>query len=274
MKSAREIMLNPPFFIAGPCSIESPTKLLRQAAVLLGIFAALDLQDRFIFKASVDKANRSSVDSWRGLGVDKGVQSLTEVRDKVGIPVITDFHDVSQVDEFSHFVDAVQVPAALCRQTDLILAAAQTGKPVLLKKGRFMKPNEVRGMVMKALAATAGFDGIDRAKGPFAVCERGVCFGYNGVVDMSGFPVMFDLMAGCGPLVFDCTHSAPSRDFATVLARAAVATGYIDGLFAEVHPDPDAAPCDGEKMIPYDWLPKILPAIMKLWRLTESEVPR
>ncbi len=245
MKTAREIMLNPPFFIAGPCSI-----------------------------ASADKANRSNANAWRGIGWREGLRAIKDVSLQVGIPTITDVHEVWQVNGDCELglaetgavyaADALQIPANLCRQTDLIQTAAATGAPLLIKKGTWMPPDEIIGILGKAYAVTPT---EGNGYGPFAICERGFAFGYgHPVVDMTVFQALKDPMSET-PVVFDCTHSSPSRDFAPALAAAAVATGYVDGIFMEVHPNPDRAPCDGQKMIPTGQLSKLLRRLIKIWRI-------
>ena len=237
----------PLFLIAGPCVIESESLVMSTAERLKAITA--DLAIPFVFKASFDKANRSSVASFRGLGMERGLRILERVRSELGVPVLTDVHEDTPLDEVAAVVDVLQTPALLCRQTDFIVAVASRGKPVNLKKGQFLAPWEMTNVVEKA-----------RATGNEAllVCERGVSFGYNNlVVDMRSLAILRG--TGC-PVVFDATHavqepgargasSGGERQHVPVLARAAVAAG-VAGLFIETHPDPDAALCDGPNAWP------------------------
>ena len=251
------------FVIAGPCAIESRAFALETAAELKSIFAAAGVP--FVYKSSFDKANRTSGGSFRGVGLAKGLDILGEVRATIGVPVLTDVHEAEQAAPVAEVVDMLQTPAFLCRQSDFIAAVAATGKPVNIKKGQFLAPWDMAKVAEKAraaaLAAGQPSDGI-------LVCERGASLGYgNLVVDMRGLTIMAET-SGC-PVVFDATHSVqlPSakgdvsggeRKHAPALARAAVATGAVSGLFIETHPDPDRAPCDGPNMLPFDWLPGLL----------------
>ena len=237
----------PFLLIAGPCVLESEALARETASELKAIAAALDIS--FVFKSSFDKANRTSLDSFRGPGLQKGLAALGRIREDLGVPIISDVHDVSQVGPASEVLDILQIPAFLCRQTDLLVAAAKSGKVVAVKKGQFLSPWDMSHAVQK-LSASGGAKPL--------LIERGTMFGYNNlVVDMRSFPVMRSL--GC-PVVFDATHSVQlpggsgtssggQREFAPLLARAAVAAG-IDGLFIEVHPDPDNAMCDGPNSLP------------------------
>jgi 2-dehydro-3-deoxyphosphooctonate aldolase (KDO 8-P synthase) len=246
----------PIFLIAGPCVIESKTLALETAARLKEVTARLGIP--FIYKSSYDKANRSSHQSFRGLGIDAGLAILEAVRNEVGVPVLTDVHDVSEIDAVAAVVDVLQTPAFLCRQTDFICAVAASGKPINIKKGQFLSPWEMKNVVAKAAAA----GGKDR----ILVCERGASFGYNNLVsDMRSLVIMRE--TGC-PVVFDATHSVQlpggqgkasggQREFVPALARAAVAVG-IAGLFMETHPDPDNAPSDGPNAWPLDRMPSLL----------------
>ena len=237
----------PLFLIAGPCVIESESLVMSTAERLKAITA--DLAMPFVFKASFDKANRSSVASFRGLGMERGLRILERVRSELGVPVLTDVHEDTPLDEVAAVVDVLQTPALLCRQTDFIVAVASRGKPVNLKKGQFLAPWEMTNVVEKARAT--GNDAL-------LVCERGVSFGYNNlVVDMRSLAILRG--TGC-PVVFDATHavqqpgargasSGGERQHVPVLARAAVAAG-VAGLFIETHPDPDAALCDGPNAWP------------------------
>jgi 2-dehydro-3-deoxyphosphooctonate aldolase (KDO 8-P synthase) len=211
----------------------------------------------YIFKASYDKANRSSSVSYRGPGLNEGLAVLSKVRREIGVPVLTDVHSESEVDAASEVVDILQIPAFLCRQTDLISAAARTGRMVNIKKGQFLAPTDMQHVVKKAIAA-----GAKR----ILVTERGTTFGYNNLVaDMRSIPIMRRF--GC-PVIFDATHSVQlpggagdrssgQREFAPVLARCAVAAG-ANGLFIETHPDPDRALSDGPNMVPLAHMPKLL----------------
>lgn len=246
----------PMFLIAGPCVIESRELALETAARLKEITARLGIP--YIYKSSYDKANRSSHESFRGLGIDTGLAILEAVRKQVGVPVLTDVHDISEIDAAAAVVDVLQTPAFLCRQTDFICAVAASGKPINIKKGQFLSPWEMKNVVAKAAAA----GGKDR----ILVCERGTSFGYNNLVsDMRSLVIMRE--TGC-PVVFDATHSVQlpggqgkasggQREFVPALARAAVAVG-IAGLFMETHPDPDNAPSDGPNAWPLDKMQSLL----------------
>jgi 2-dehydro-3-deoxyphosphooctonate aldolase (KDO 8-P synthase) len=232
--------------IAGPCVIESLDSCIDIATQVRDMTAELGIP--YIFKASFDKANRTSVDSYRGPGFGKGLEILAEVKSKVGVPVLTDVHEVWQVADTANIVDILQIPAFLCRQTDLVLSAAETGKPVNVKKGQFLAPWDMRNVVAK-VESTGNFD--------LTLTERGVSFGYNTlVVDMCSLPIMRSLGY---PVVFDATHSVQrpggqgnasggAREFIPDLVRAAVAVG-IDALFLEVHPEPEKAMSDAASML-------------------------
>ena len=263
----------PFFLIAGPCVIESESMAMSTAAKLKEITAALRLP--FIYKSSFDKANRTSATSARGPGRDRGLEILGKVRRELDVPVLTDVHSVEDVSAAAQVVDVLQTPAFLCRQTDLIEAAAQSGKPVNIKKGQFLSPHEMHHVVDKAAVAQA------QEKHPPAailVCERGSSFGYNNlVVDMRSLDILKS--TGC-PLVFDATHSVQlpggaggksggQREFVPVLARAAIAVG-IDGLFMETHPDPDNALSDGPNAWPLEQMAELLGTLVKLDRLAKS----
>ncbi len=252
----------PLFLIAGPCVVESRQMALDTASRLKEICKELDVP--FIYKSSYDKANRSSGRSYRGLGMDKGLEILAEVKKKVGVPVLTDVHDKEDVAEVAAAVDVLQTPAFLCRQTDFIHAVAASGKPVNIKKGQFLSPGEMKNVVDKAREAS-GKDNI-------LVCERGASFGYNNLVsDMRSLAIMRE--TGC-PVVFDATHSVQlpggqgtssggQREFIPVLARAAVASG-IAGVFMETHPDPDKALSDGPNAWPLDRMKELLATLKEL----------
>ncbi|WP_298236469.1 3-deoxy-8-phosphooctulonate synthase [uncultured Azohydromonas sp.] len=250
-------------FIVGPCAIESRSFALETAEELKGIFDKAGLP--FVYKSSFDKANRSSASSFRGVGMDQGLSILAEVREKFGVPVLTDVHEAEQAKPVAEVVDILQTPAFLCRQTDFIAAVARAGKPVNFKKGQFLAPWDMKNVVAKARAAAREAGVPDDH---FMVCERGTSFGYgNLVVDMRGLQVMAET-AGA-PVIFDATHSVQlpgaqgtssggERKYVPHLARAAVATGAVSGLFMEAHPEPEKAPCDGPNMLPFSDLPKLL----------------
>lgn len=250
-------------FIVGPCAIESRSFALETAEELKGIFDKVSVP--FVYKSSFDKANRSSASSFRGVGMDQGLSILAEVREKFGIPVLTDVHEPEQAKPVAEVVDVLQTPAFLCRQTDFIAAVARAGKPVNFKKGQFLAPWDMKNVVAKARAAAREAGVRDDH---FMVCERGTSFGYgNLVVDMRGLQVMAET-AGA-PVIFDATHSVQlpgaqgtssggERKYVPHLARAAVATGAVSGLFMEAHPEPEKAPCDGPNMLPFSDLPKLL----------------
>ncbi|MDY0385134.1 MAG: 3-deoxy-8-phosphooctulonate synthase [Geobacter sp.] len=247
--------------IAGPCVIEDKEATLRHAERLLTICNGLGMG--LIFKASYDKANRTSVHAFRGPGMDEGLQILAAVKEKLGLPVLSDIHSIEQVEPAAQVLDVLQIPAFLCRQTDLLVAAAETGKVINVKKGQFLAPWDMKNVAGK-LAATGNENII--------LTERGASFGYNNlVVDMRSFPVM---RATGYPVVFDATHSVQlpggqgtssggQREFVEFLSRAAVATG-IDGIFMEVHEDPDKALCDGPNSIPLAELPALLKKLQAL----------
>jgi len=258
----------PLFLIAGPCVVESRQMAIDTAESLKEIAASLGIP--FIYKSSYDKANRSSGKSFRGPGMDKGLEILAEVRKKVGVPVLTDIHEKEDVPAVVAAVDVLQTPAFLCRQTDFIHAVAAAGKPVNIKKGQFLSPGEMKNVVEKAREAS-GKDNI-------MVCERGASFGYNNLVsDMRSLAIMRE--TGC-PVVFDATHSVQlpggqgtssggQREFIPVLARAAVASG-IAGLFMETHPDPDKALSDGPNAWPLDRMKELLHTLRDLDALVKS----
>ncbi len=259
----------PIFLIAGPCVIESRDLVMRTAERLKAICAPLGMP--FIFKASFDKANRSSSASFRGLGMDEGLAILSEVRRDLNVPVLTDVHEADQVAAVAAAVDVLQTPAFLCRQTDFIRAVASAGRPVNIKKGQFLAPGEMKNVVAKARQAS-GTDNV-------MVCERGYAFGYNNLVsDMRSLAIMRETQC---PVVFDATHSVQlpggqghasggQREFVPVLARAAVAAG-ISGLFMETHPDPASALSDGPNAWPLDLMEPLLRVLVGLDRLVKSQ---
>ena len=269
-----EVGLDQPFFlIAGPCVVESEDLQLRTAERLKGI--AEKLGTFFIFKSSYDKANRSSDKSFRGLGMDEGLRILSKVREELGVPVLTDVHDVSQIQPAAQAVDVLQTPAFLARQTDFIHAVAASGKPVNIKKAQFMAPHDMVNVVDKARSA-AQAAGVNEET--IMVCERGASFGYNNLVsDMRSLAIMRE--TGC-PVVFDATHSVQlpggqgtssggQREFVPVLARAAVATG-ISGLFMETHTDPANAKSDGPNAWPLDRMESLLTTLVELDRTVKE----
>lgn len=265
-----EAGIDKPFFlIAGPCAIESRELAFDTAARLRDITGELGIP--FIYKSSFDKANRSSGKSFRGPGMEEGLAILAEVREKVGVPVLTDVHEVEQIAPVAAVVDVLQTPAFLCRQTDFIHAVACCGKPVNIKKGQFLAPGDMKNVVAKAREANGGADNI-------MVCERGASFGYNNLVsDMRGLAIMRE--TGC-PVVFDATHSVQlpggqgdksggQREHVPVLARAAVAAG-VAGLFMETHPNPACALSDGPNSWPLDKMKSLLATLVAIDRVVKE----
>jgi len=263
----------PLFLIAGPCVVESEELQLKTAERLKAITDRLGVH--FIFKSSFDKANRSSDKSYRGPGMDEGLRVLEKVRSEVGVPVLTDVHDILQIAAVAEVVDVLQTPAFLARQTDFIHAVAASGKPVNIKKAQFMAPSDMKNVVDKARGA-AQAAGVNEET--IMVCERGTSFGYNNLVsDMRSLAIMRE--TGC-PVVFDATHSVQlpggqgtssggQREFVPVLARAAVATG-ISGLFMETHPDPANARSDGPNAWPLDRMESLLSTLVELDRVVKQ----
>ncbi len=251
----------PLFLIAGPCVVESEELVMEVAGTLKDICAGLDVP--LVFKASFDKANRSSIESFRGPGMEAGLKALEKVRDELGLPVLTDVHEDTPIEEVAAVVDVLQTPAFLCRQTNFILRVASAGKPVNIKKGQFLSPWEMGNVVTKA--RSTGNDGI-------MVCERGFSFGYqNLVADMRSLPIM--RTTGC-PVVFDATHSVQQpgalggrsggqREFVAPLARAAVAAG-VAGVFMETHPRPEEALSDGPNAWPLGHMRDLLAVLKEL----------
>jgi 2-dehydro-3-deoxyphosphooctonate aldolase (KDO 8-P synthase) len=268
----------PLFAFCGPCVIESRAFALETAAELKEIFAKARVP--FVYKSSFDKANRTSVRGFRGVGIKEGLEILAEVRSSLDIPVLTDVHEADQCAPVAEVVDILQTPAFLCRQTDFIAAAARTGKWVNLKKGQFLSPWEMQKVVEKARAAAAE---AGKPADRFLVCERGTTFGYgNLVVDMRGLPVMAET-TGC-PVVYDATHSLQlpgalgdstggQRAYVPNLARAAVATGAVAGVFLEAHPNPDNAPCDGPNMLQFSQLPGLLAELVAIHGIVKKSSP-
>lgn len=250
------------FLIAGPCVIESETHALKMAECITGVAKALDIP--YIFKASYDKANRTSLSSFRGPGVEEGTRILRRIREQLQIPVLTDVHDAHDCRRVADAVDVLQIPAFLCRQTDLLVAAAETGKAINIKKGQFVAPADMRHAVTKIR---------DTGNDKVFLTERGASFGYNNlVVDMRSLPIMREF----APVVFDATHSVqlPSLangvtggqpEFIPVLARAAVAAG-VDGIFMEVHDNPAQAKSDGPNALPLERLRDLLTELLQVHR--------
>lgn len=257
----------PFFIIAGPCVIENEDVMLRTAERLREMSAETGMP--VIFKSSYDKANRTSVDSYRGPGIRRGLEMLAAVRERFGMPLLSDVHSVQEAAAAADVLDVLQIPAFLCRQTDLIVAASRTGRVVNVKKGQFLAPWDA-GNIIGKFTSTGNYN--------LMLTERGVSFGYNNlVVDFRSFPI---LGAFGYPVVFDVTHSLQlpggqgncsggQREFAQHLARAAAAAG-VDGLFMEVHPDPDKALCDGPNMIPLESLPSLLRSVKEISRVVRS----
>lgn len=251
----------PLLLIGGPCALESADLALTVAGAMKEICDRLGIN--YVFKGSFDKANRTSLDSYRGPGLTDGLALLSKIRRELQVPVISDIHDVTQVDAAAEVLDIIQIPAFLCRQTDLLTAAARTGKAVNVKKGQFVSPWDMANAVAK-------IRGVGGKK--IMLVERGASFGYNNlVVDMRSLPIMRSF--GC-PVIFDATHSVQlpggaggssggQREFIGPLARAAVAVG-IDGLFMEIHPNPEKALCDGPNSIPLDQIEVLLRQILRI----------
>lgn len=269
-----DVGLDRPFFlIAGTCVIESRQLAIDTAGTLKDITGALGIP--FVYKSSFDKANRSSGKSFRGPGIDEGLRILADVRAQVGVPVLTDIHDIDEIATVASVVDVLQTPAFLCRQTDFIHAAASAGKPVNIKKGQFLAPGDMKNVADKArdAAIAAGGDGTN-----ILVCERGASFGYNNLVsDMRSLAIMRE--TGC-PVVYDATHSVQlpggqgatsggQREFVPVLARAAIAVG-VSGVFMETHPDPVHALSDGPNAVPLKHMRKLLETLVVVDRAVKS----
>lgn len=275
-KAPREVLVKdipfsndlPLSFILGPCALESKEHAFEMASALTEITEALGT--KFIYKSSFDKANRTSLSSKRGLGIEKSLPILAEVREKFGCPVITDVHTAEQCVIAAESVDILQIPAFLCRQTDLIVAAAKTGKPLNIKKGQFLAPWDMKNVAIKA--ETAGNPNV-------MLCERGASFGYNTLVsDMRALPILAS--TGC-PVIFDATHSVQQpggqgetsggqREFVETLARAAAAVG-VAGIFMETHQDPDSAPSDGPNMVPLKDLKSLLETLLALDSIAKKQ---
>ncbi|HEY8100996.1 MAG TPA: 3-deoxy-8-phosphooctulonate synthase [Burkholderiaceae bacterium] len=269
-----DVGLDQPFFlIAGPCVIESRQMAMDTAGRLKEITTELGIP--FIYKSSFDKANRSSGTSFRGLGMEKGLEILGDVKKEIGVFVLTDIHEIDEIKPVAAVVDVLQTPAFLCRQTDFISACAQSGKPVNIKKGQFLAPHDMKNVIDKARAA-AKEAGLPQDN--FMACERGASFGYNNLVsDMRSLAIMRE--TGC-PVVFDATHSVQlpggqgtssggQREFVPVLARAAVAVG-ISGLFMETHPNPAEAKSDGPNAVPLSRIKELLSTLVQLDRVVKK----
>lgn len=269
-----DIGLDQPFFlIAGTCVIESEQMALDTAGTLKEITSALGIP--FIYKSSFDKANRSSGTSFRGLGMEKGLEILAKVKQQIGVPVLTDIHEIDEIKPVAAVVDVLQTPAFLCRQTDFIRACAQSGKPVNIKKGQFLAPHDMVNVIAKARAAAKE---VGLPEDNFMACERGVSFGYNNLVsDMRSLAIMRETGA---PVVFDATHSVQlpggqgtssggQREFVPVLARAAIAAG-ISGVFMETHPNPAEAKSDGPNAVPLARMKELLSTMIELDRVVKK----
>ena len=269
-----DIGLDRPFFlIAGPCVVESEQLQMDVAGRLQELTRALGIH--FIFKSSYDKANRSSGASFRGPGMERGLEILARVKRELQVPLLTDVHSEADIARVAATVDVLQTPAFLCRQTDFIRAVAQCGLPVNIKKGQFLAPHDMKNVIDKARAAAAD-KGLSQDR--FMACERGVSFGYNNLVsDMRSLSIMRETGA---PVVFDATHSVQlpggqgtssggQREFVPVLARAAVAVG-VAGLFMETHPDPAHALSDGPNAVPLRHMPALLEQLLELDRVVKS----
>ena len=262
-----DVGLDKPFFLmAGPCVIESEEMVMEIAREMKAICD--DLGIPYIFKASYDKANRTSVSSFRGPGIEKGLEILARVRETVGVPVVTDVHTEAEVPLVAKYVDVLQTPAFLCRQTDFICACARTGKPVNIKKGQFLAPHDMINVIEKARAA-AREAGVNEDN--FMCCERGASFGYGNLVsDMRSLAIMRETGA---PVVFDATHSVQlpggNGAFVPVLSRAAVAVG-VSGLFMETHPDPQCAKSDGPNMVPLSRMRELLSSLVAIDRVVKG----
>ncbi|HQR99248.1 MULTISPECIES: 3-deoxy-8-phosphooctulonate synthase [unclassified Polaromonas] len=269
-----DVGLDQPFFlIAGPCVVESEQLQMDTAGTLKEITASLGIP--FIFKSSYDKANRSSGTTFRGPGMEKGLEILAKVKRELNLPILTDVHSESEIAAVAAVVDVLQTPAFLCRQTDFIRAVAQSGKPVNIKKGQFLAPGDMKNVIDKARAA-AREKGLNEDN--FMACERGASFGYNNLVsDMRSLAIMRETGA---PVVFDATHSVQlpggqgtssggQREMVPVLARAAVAVG-IAGIFMETHPDPAKAMSDGPNAVPLKHMKALLETLLELDRVTKK----
>ncbi len=270
-----DVGLDKPFFlIAGPCVVESEQLQIDVAGTLKEMTSALGIP--FIFKSSYDKANRSSGTTFRGPGMEKGLEILGKVKRELKVPVLTDVHSIDEITAVASVVDVLQTPAFLCRQTDFIHAVAQSGKPVNIKKGQFLSPHDMKNVIDKARAA-AKARGLNEDN--FMACERGASFGYNNLVsDMRSLAIMRETGA---PVVFDATHSVQlpggqgtssggQREFVPVLARAAIAVG-VAGVFMETHPDPNNAMSDGPNAVPLKHMKALLEQLLALDRVIKKQ---
>jgi len=269
-----DVGLDKPFFlIAGTCVIESRQMAFDTAGILKEMTAELGIP--FIYKSSFDKANRSSGSTYRGPGREKGLEILGDVKRELGVPVLTDVHSIDEIAEVASVVDVLQTPAFLCRQTDFIVACAQSGLPVNIKKGQFLAPHDMKNVIDKARAAAKA---AGLSEDNFMACERGASFGYNNLVsDMRSLAIMRE--SNC-PVVFDATHSVQlpggngtssggMREMVPVLSRAAVAVG-VDGLFMETHPNPAEALSDGPNAVPLGRMKELLSTLIELDRITKK----
>ena len=257
----------PLFLIAGPCVIEDEKTTSKVATFLKETSEAMDLP--VIFKTSYDKANRTSLDSFRGPGVDRGLEIIQRVKEETGLPVLSDVHEMAEIEKAAKVLDVIQIPAFMCRQTNLILSAARTGLPINIKKGQYLSPWEMEPVIHKI---------ISTGNRKVLITERGASFGYNNlVVDMRSIAIIKDFGF---PVVFDATHSVQlpggsgtssggQREFVEYLSRAAVAAG-ANGVFMEVHPNPDSALCDGPNSLPLDQVRPLLAMLKKIHRLVRS----
>lgn len=257
------------FLIAGPCVVESETHAMKMAEAISAITRRLQMP--YIFKASYDKANRTSAKSFRGHGIDEGLRVLGKIRNELGLPVLTDVHDITQVHAAAEVVDVLQIPAFLSRQTDLLIEAANTGRAVNIKKGQFLAPHDMKNAVEKVIA-----EGNERVM----ITERGASFGYNNlVVDFRGFPIMREFGY---PVIYDVTHSIQrpgglgsasggDAQFIEYMARAGVACG-VDGIFMEVHDNPAAALSDGPNNLPLERLQPLLEKLQAIYELVRDEI--
>ena len=265
-----EVSNNSPFFlIAGNCVVESMESAIETAGQLKEITKELGIP--FVYKSSFDKANRSSIDGFRGPGLEEGLKILSEVKSQLGVPLITDVHDDSPLDEVADVVDILQTPSFLCRQTNFILNVARQGKPVNIKKGQFLSPHEMQNVVDKARST---------GNQEIMVCERGFTFGYNNLIsDMRSIPILRN--TGC-PVIFDATHSVQlpgskgnksggAREFVPILARAAIAIG-VSGLFMETHKNPDKALSDGPNSWPLGKMKNLLKILVSLDKIAKEEI--
>ena len=254
--------------LAGPCAIESKDILFKTADFLKDLTSKLDIN--FIFKSSYDKANRSSINSYRGLGIEKGLSLLNEVKKEFNVPIVTDIHNPDEAKIAAEVADIIQIPAFLCRQTDLLVAAAKTNKIINIKKGQFLAPSQMKSIAQKV---------IESGNNKVTITDRGVTFGYNNLVsDMRAIPIIQEMGY---PVIFDVTHSVQlpggcgessggERKFVPILAKSAVAAG-VNGLFFEVHPEPDIALCDGPNMINFNQAKEIFTICNDIFNLINNK---